>query len=152
MAFHSTSSAQWRPLDSRFAQLEGRLTQHRRWLEKETESQVQDFAIVEQHRQRYLRSLHRHVSANVDQGGELHEYRVAKRIKRVEIVCDWLSNGSKTQHATANATHSDHLGSCNWFLDLKKYLDWKKKSFDRSFANDKSILQGNWHDRVLFVP
>jgi hypothetical protein len=56
MAYDSSAFAQWRPLDSRLAQLEGRLTHHRRWLEKETEGQVQDFEIVEQHRQKYLRS------------------------------------------------------------------------------------------------
>jgi hypothetical protein len=150
MANGSTSSAQWRPLDSRFARLEGRLIHHRRWLEKETESQVQDFAVVEQRRRKYLRSIH-HQDIIRNSIGELQEHRVAKRIKRVETVCNWISNGSQIQHAAANASVTEHLGSCNWFFELKKYRDWKEVGFDASRANDRSTLQDNWHEQVLFV-
>lgn len=151
MAYSPSAIAQWRPLDSRFAQLEGRLTHHRRWLEKETESQVQDFATVEQHRQKYLRFLHRQADTNTDNNDELEEHRMAKRMRRVEIVCNWLSSSPPSQVAGANAHQSEYLGSCNWFLDLRKYRKWKERAFERSRANDTEALRDDWHDRVLFV-
>lgn len=138
---------QWRPLDSRFAQLERRLTQHRRWLEKETESQIQDFAEIEHERKNYVRSLHRQAEASVDTG-DLEE-RLAKRIKRVTIIQKWLSSSSRPP--ASEKTCMEHLGSCNWFFGLAKYRKWKGQQFDRHRANDTSILQGDWHDRVLFV-
>jgi hypothetical protein len=151
MAYNSSAFAQWRPLDSRFARLESRLTHHRRWLEKETESQVQEFAVVEQHRQNYLRFLHRQADVNVDANGDLEEHRMAKRMKRVEIVCKWHLNDSPSQHVSTGANQLEYLGSCNWFLDTKKYFKWKKQAFERSRANDINALQDDWHDRVLFV-
>lgn len=151
LTFDTPSAAQWRPLDSRFAQLEGRLTQHRRWLEKETESQIQDFMEVEQHRRRYLRFLHRRNEVNLNSNGELEEQRLTKRLRRVEIVRNWLSNNSQTQQTGNNATHTEHLGSCNWFFDLPKYCDLKNRRYDRSQANDTQLLQSDWHERVVFV-
>jgi hypothetical protein len=112
---------------------------------------VQDFAIVEQHRQKYLRFLHRQADANIDANGDLEEHRMAKRMKRVEIVCKWLSDGSRSQHAGTDANQFEYLGSCNWFLDMKKYQTWKKSPFETSHANDARSLQDDWHDRVLFV-
>jgi hypothetical protein len=140
---------QWRPIDTRFAQLEGRLTHHRRWLEKEIESQNQDFVDVEQHRKRYVRFLYRQAEGNSN--GELEEQRIAKRMRRVEIVGRWLSNSPQAQWSSVGKHRTEHIGSCNWFLDITKYRNWKKKSFNRDQANDAVALQSDWHDRVLFV-
>jgi hypothetical protein len=149
MAF---TSPQWRPLDSRFAQLEGRLTHHRRWLEKETESQIQDYSLVDQCRQKYLRYLLRQADANVtSSSGELEEERIAKRLRRVEIVRGWISNNKQRQYLDVTAGRTEHLGSCNWFLDLAKYRAWKGRNFNQTHANDTNLLKSDWHDRVLFV-
>ncbi|KAH5165808.1 hypothetical protein HBI73_034470 [Parastagonospora nodorum] len=144
-----TTSTQWRPLDSRFAQLEVKLTHHRRWLERETESHIQDFAVVEHRRQKYLRSIHRQ-DGDVHATGELLERRMAKRLRRVELVCDWISNGVQNQRTDPSARRTEHRGSCNWFLDLEKYRKWKNRYIE-SLANNTNALQDNWHDRVLFV-
>ncbi|KAL5120085.1 hypothetical protein ACEQ8H_001910 [Pleosporales sp. CAS-2024a] len=151
MAPDPTVSAQWRPLDSRFAQIEARLTHHRRWLAKETESQVQDFAVIEQHRQRYLQTLHRQSESDDDASEEIQAYRLAKRVPQVDTLCDWLSNSPHSHGGAANKSATDHLGSLNWFLSLKQYHTWKQKGFDQSLANDASALKNDWHDRVLFV-
>jgi hypothetical protein len=142
------STAQWRPMDSRFAQLENRLTHHRRWLEKETENQVQDFAEIEHHRKAYIRLLHRHRDAPIN--GELEEERMAKRMRRVDIVRRWISKSS--QHVISReSTRVEHLGSCNWFLELQKYRTWKHRPVERQHANSAEALQNDWHDRILFV-
>jgi hypothetical protein len=147
------TSPQWRPLDSRFAQLEGRLTHHRKWLEKETENQIQDFLLVDQYRQRYLRFLHRqaNVNINIENNRELSEERMEKRMRRVETVCAWLSNNAPLQHVQTTASRTERLGTCNWFLDLAKYRDWKRQGFNQSRANDMNASKDDWHDRVLFV-
>jgi hypothetical protein len=151
MAFNSTRVAQWRPIDSRFAQLEGRLAHHRKWLEKETEGPNQDYAEVDGNRKRYVRFLQRQADSNVNGNGELEEQRLAKRMRRVAIVQRWLSNSSQIQRIRIEEQRTGHLGSCNWFLDLPKYRNWKKKRFDQNHANSTSALQGDWHDRVLFI-
>jgi hypothetical protein len=151
MAFNSTRVAQWRPIDSRFAQLEGRLAQHRKWLEKETAAHNQDYTEVEGNRKKYIRFLERQADANIDGNGELEEQRLAKRMRRVEIVQRWLSNSSQPRHVGTEEHRPEHLGSCNWFIDLPKYRGWKKKRFDQNHANNLSALQGDWHDRVLFI-
>jgi hypothetical protein len=151
MTFNSTRFAQWRPLDSRFAQLEGRLAQHRKWLEKETAAHNPDYADVEANRKRYMRFLQRQADANVDENEELEEQRLAKRMRRVEIVQRWLSNSSQSQHVGTEEHPTEHLGSCNWFLDLPKYRGWKRKKFDQNHANSLIALQSDWHDRVFFV-
>ncbi|KAH8730174.1 hypothetical protein GQ44DRAFT_700960 [Phaeosphaeriaceae sp. PMI808] len=151
LTFDSVHVPQWRPLDSRFAQLEGRLAQHRKWLEKETEVQIQDFAEVERYRKRYVRFLHRRHDLSISSNGGLEEQRLAKRIRRVNIVRDWLSNGSQSLQTESSVSRTEHLGSSNWFLDLVKYRSWKHKKFDRDQANDANALQDDWHDRVIFV-
>jgi hypothetical protein len=140
-------------LDSRFAQLEGRLTHHRKWLEKETENQIQDYSLVDQYRQKYLRFLHRQadVDINIENNRELSEERMEKRMRRVGTVCAWLSNNAPFQHVQTTASRTEHLGTCNWFLDLAKYRDWKRQRFNQSHANDMNALKDNWHDRVLFI-
>jgi hypothetical protein len=139
-------------LDSRFAQLEGRLTHHRRWLEKETENQIQDYSLVDQYRQKYLRYLHRQADANViNSNRELEEERIAKRLRRVKIIRDWISNSTQLQLVDGTAGRTEHLGSCNWVLDLLKYRAWKGRNFNQTHANDTNLLKSNWHDRVLFV-
>jgi hypothetical protein len=136
-------------MDFRFAQLEGRLTHHRRWLEKETESHIQDFAEIEHQRKKYLRFLQRqHV--DTESSKETEEEKISKRLRRVEIVQRWLSNASQPEHI-GKSTRMEDLGSCNWFFDLPKYRKWKSRSFEQSRANDMGALQGDWHDRILFV-
>ncbi|KAH7389505.1 hypothetical protein DE146DRAFT_165928 [Phaeosphaeria sp. MPI-PUGE-AT-0046c] len=140
----------WRPLDSRFAQLEGRLGRHRKWLEKETESHLQDFAEVQQHRNQYVQYLHRRTAASSPVDGELEETRLAKRLRRIESVRSWLSGSSQHEHADA-AYRANRANSCNWFLELAQYRRWKNTEFIEERANDASVLQDDWHDRVLFV-
>ncbi|KAF2833974.1 hypothetical protein CC86DRAFT_312197 [Ophiobolus disseminans] len=149
LTFVSPLASQWRPMDSRFARLEARLTHHRRWLEKETESEVQDFSNIEHHRKRYVRFLRRQADANGN-SAELEEERLAKRMRRIEIVRGWLSN-SLVSKQTYRDINSDDIGSCNWFLDMTKYRKWKSRAFERSRANDLQALQSDWHDRILFV-
>jgi hypothetical protein len=118
-------------------------------LEKEIESQNQDFVDVEQHRKRYVRFLYRQAEGNSN--GEFEEQRIAKRMRRVEIVGRWLSNSPQVQCVSAGKHRTENIGSCNWFLEITKYRSWKKKSFNRDQANDAVALQSDWHDRVLFV-
>lgn len=141
-------SPYWRPINSRFAQLEHRLARHRRWLEKETENQVQDFNEIELHRNRYVRQLYRQSESSGS--GELEEDRMAKRVRRVEIVRDWISKTPQPVHSGEN-TIIEHLGSCNWFLEHAKYRAWKNRPFESRHANDPNALRNDWHDRVLFV-
>lgn len=149
LKLHSNSALQWRPIDSRFAQLESRLTHHRRWLAKETESQVQDFAEIEQHRKRYIRSLHRQAEP-IGSNGELERDRIAKRLRRVEVVRGWVLKASQTTEII-ESTSIEHLGSCNWFMDLSNYRTWKGRKYDCTSANNAKTLQDDWHDRILFV-
>ncbi|KAH7085131.1 hypothetical protein BKA63DRAFT_499053 [Paraphoma chrysanthemicola] len=153
LAVASAAPVHWRPLDSRFARLEGRLIQHRRWLEKETESHVQDFAEVEHHRRKYLRYLHRQADVHATDAPDavLEEHRLLKRLRRVGIIQAWLLDVSHSEQVCSNVCQIDQLGSCNWFLQAPKYQRWKKETFDPRRANDKDALKSDWHDRVLFV-
>jgi hypothetical protein len=83
-------------MDFRFAQLEGRLTHHRRWLEKETESHIQDFAEIEHQRKKYLRFLQRqHV--DTESSKETEEEKISKRLRRVEMALKRFAAGAYWQ-------------------------------------------------------
>ncbi|KAF1940879.1 hypothetical protein EJ02DRAFT_405735 [Clathrospora elynae] len=145
----TTQAALWRPLDSRFARLEARLTRHRRWLEKETENQVQDYANVAQHRKNYLNFLHRHNEVNSHGHAEHEEHRMAKRMRIIEKAQSWLSSSPVAD----KCDHSLQLypDSCAWFLGIPAYCRWRDQPFDRSTANDTDALESTWQHRVLFV-
>jgi hypothetical protein len=142
--------ALWRPLDSRFCRLEARLGHHRRWLEKETENQIQQFADIAQHRKMYIDYLHRQSEANSNNHAEDEEQRVARRLRRVEKVQNWLSSSSAIGANDRNS-QQQHPNSCDWFLQTPAYCRWRDQPFDRSTANDKDILEGDWQHRVLFA-
>ncbi|KAF2035518.1 hypothetical protein EK21DRAFT_53964, partial [Setomelanomma holmii] len=140
----------WRPIDSRFAQLETRLSKHRKWLVKETETEVQDFAEVEHQRRKYIRFLHRRLADHHETSNSLEEYRLAKRLRRVQVVEGWLSNDPHKEQPCRSVDDFDQLGSCNWFLASEKYRLWKEAGFEPNHANDKGVLQNDWHNRVVF--
>lgn len=140
----------WRSLDTRFAQLEGRLSRHRKWLEKETESHLQDFAEVQHQRDQYVQYLHRRTDANSPVDGELEGYRLAKRMRRIEHVRFWLCGNLQRENIDV-AHRANRANSCNWFLDLAQYRKWKNAGFDQQRANDPNVLKDDWHDRILFA-
>jgi hypothetical protein len=125
------------------------LTQHRRWLEKETESQIQDFAEIERHRARYIRCLKRSAGTGVNGDRELEVQRMVRRLKRVEKVRGWISDGPHLH--LGNASHPQDVNSSDWFFLSTKYRKWRDMIFDQTRANDTETLHSDWHDRVLFV-
>lgn len=151
LTFDSTHSAQWRPLDSRFSRLEARLTHHRRWLEKETENQIQNYDEIAQHRNRYFTFLNRQHDVNANNGGGLGDQRLAKRLRRVEKIKLWLSSGPSSVEVPNSNSRQQSLSSCAWFFETPAYLKWKNGSFEKSKANDKNDLEDTWQHRVLFV-
>ncbi|KAH7359977.1 hypothetical protein BKA66DRAFT_426346 [Pyrenochaeta sp. MPI-SDFR-AT-0127] len=148
--FESTQPALWRPLDSRFSRLEARITQHRRWLEKETEGQVQNFAEVAQHRKNYLSFLQRQSEIDNNRHVNREEQRMAKRMRRVAKAKTWLSSCSSPVVSNTN-TRQQVPKACDWFLEVPMYRKWKEDVFDRCTANDTSTLERTWQHRVLFV-
>ncbi|KAF1839228.1 hypothetical protein BDW02DRAFT_231629 [Decorospora gaudefroyi] len=149
LTLDKTQSALWRPLDSRFSHLETRLAHHRKWLEKETENQIQAYADVAQRRKGYLNFLHRRSEVHSNGHSEQEEHRMSKRLKRVEKVQNWLLGASAVD--AGNRSQSQHPKSCVWFLQSTVYCRWKVQPFDRTSANDKDTLENNWQHRVLFV-
>ena len=144
------SETLWRPFDSRFAHLETRLGQHRRWLETETANQTQYYADISQHRRSYIEFLQRQNEVTVNGRVEQKEQRLAKRLRRVEKVQHWLS--SSTLIATRSpGIQQPYQESCAWFLRVAAYAQWRSLRFDSSMANDQEALVGNWQHRVLFV-
>ncbi|KAG9190705.1 hypothetical protein G6011_08793 [Alternaria panax] len=150
LMFGKTKSALWRPLDSRFAHIETRIGQHRKWLEKEAENQLQYYLGVSKHRRNYLSFLHRPNGVNCNSQVEQEGQRLAKRLRRVEKVQIWLSN-STSVGTTAYDFHQPYQDSCVWFLRAPAYTKWRDQHFDQSMANDQDVLAGNWQHRVLFV-
>lgn len=140
----------WRPFDSRFAHIEIRLGQHRRWLETETANQTQYYADISQHRRSYIEFLQHQNGVILNGRVEQDEQRLAKRLRRVEKVQHWLS--SSTSIATRSpGTQQPYQESCAWFLRITAYAQWRSRRFDSSIANDQEALLGNWQHRVLFV-
>ncbi|PZD26611.1 FCP1, TFIIF-interacting CTD phosphatase, NLI-interacting factor, partial [Pyrenophora tritici-repentis] len=139
----------WRPLDSRLVRLEARISQHKRWLQKETETHVQQYADVSLQRKEYLDFLQRQSEAKVNGLLDQEDQRVAKRLRRVTKVQSWLSS-SGTVNVCDNIQQR-HTNSTAWFLHKNAYIGWRDKPFDHSEANDTDSLVGNWQYRVLFV-
>lgn len=73
----SSTTIIWRPLDSRFAQLEQRLWRHKKWFESETASQNHDHDQVSQNRREYVGFLA--AQAEKIELGEGEEHRMARR-------------------------------------------------------------------------
>lgn len=67
----------WRPLDSRFAQLQQRLLQHRLWIEKEFVKKEEDYATIVKCRREYTEFLAE--QAEESEGEEQRQHRMAKR-------------------------------------------------------------------------
>ncbi|CAO2658715.1 Nn.00g064380.m01.CDS01 [Neocucurbitaria sp. VM-36] len=151
LTLDSTQSALWRPLDSRFSRLEARLVHHRRWLEKETENQIQNYNEIAQHRSRYLSFLNHQQGLNGNNGGELEGQRLTRRLRRVEKVKLWLSNCPSLFEAPDSGPRQRSLNSCAWFLEMPAYRKWKNDSFEKGKANDITELENTWQHRVLFV-
>ncbi|CAE7193427.1 hypothetical protein HRS9139_08925 [Pyrenophora teres f. teres] len=145
-----TPPTPWRPLDSRLVRLEARISQHRRWLQKETETHVQQYADVTLHRREYLEFLHRQSEAKVNSPLDQEDQRVAKRLRRVTKVQSWLSS-SGVGNTYDNSHQESHTNSTTWFLHTDAYVRWRDKPFDGTEANDRDSLVGNWQHRVFFV-
>ncbi|KAF1849900.1 uncharacterized protein K460DRAFT_326227 [Cucurbitaria berberidis CBS 394.84] len=151
LTLNSTQSALWRPLDSRFARLEARIFHHRKWLEKETENQIQNYDDIAQHRNHYISYLNRQQDLNGYSNGELEHHRIAKRLRRVAKIKAWLSNRSSQAEKPDSGARQHSPNSCAWFLETQAYRNWKSDPFDRSKANDTNALENTWQHRVLFV-
>ena len=140
----------WRPLDSRLVRLDARINQHRKWLQKETENHIQQYADVSLHRKDYLDFLQRQSEVKVNGHVDHEDQRVAKRLRRVAKVQSWLS-GSGIGNAYDNGQQQHHTHSTAWFLHTDAYVRWRDKPFENAEANDSDALVGNWQHRVLFV-
>lgn len=68
----------WRPFDSRFAQLEQRLLQHRIWIEKEFGGTEEDYATIAKCRSEYTAFLAEQVEESCETQ-EQEQQRMAKR-------------------------------------------------------------------------
>ncbi|KAF1976012.1 hypothetical protein BU23DRAFT_578826 [Bimuria novae-zelandiae CBS 107.79] len=139
----------WRPLDSRFAQLEVRLLQHRQWIETEFGQNEEDYATVLKHRSKYTDFLNRQVEAG--ESDESKQQRMAKRMRRVDRVKTWLGNSCSYRDAYVHRLNQRHPNTCAWFLSEEKYCRWRNVPFDTETANDTEHLETGWQHRVLFV-
>ncbi|PSN68713.1 hypothetical protein BS50DRAFT_490737 [Corynespora cassiicola Philippines] len=139
----------WRPLDSRFAQLEQRLWRHKKWFESETASQNHDHDQVSQNRREYVGFLA--AQAEKIELGEGEEHRMARRLRRIDKVKNWLSNCCAYQDVYEHRIRERHPNTSSWFLNSTKYSKWKNAPFNETLANDTDELEQTWHDRVLFV-
>jgi len=76
----TSRSPAWRPLDSRFTQLEARLLRHKIWLEGELGKSALDYATIAQHRRDYIEFLDKQAEDGEDnKDSDLIEQRMAKR-------------------------------------------------------------------------
>ncbi|KAF2692106.1 hypothetical protein K458DRAFT_381930 [Lentithecium fluviatile CBS 122367] len=139
----------WRPLDSRLALLETRLVRHKQWLEGEVYSQEQDLATIARLRRHYIEHLHQPTESSM--GAECVEYRMTKRMRRVDKVKAWLSNACSYRDIYEHRIQQRHPNSCAWFLRTDEYCKWRNAPFDHGPANDAEELKRTWQDRVLFV-
>ncbi|KAF2266654.1 hypothetical protein CC78DRAFT_531460 [Lojkania enalia] len=140
----STTAILWRPLDSRFAQLQQRLAKHKEWFE--TEMRLQNFDLLTQHRKEVLDFLRTQQEPN----GELEADRMSRRMRRVDKVKVWLSS-SDYRDVYEQSRLQRHPNSCTWFLDIPEYCNFKNTPFDSRFADDIDTLTTSRHDRILFV-
>ncbi|RMZ66153.1 hypothetical protein GMOD_00005227 [Pyrenophora seminiperda CCB06] len=139
----------WRPLDSRLVHLETRISQHKKWLQKETESQVQQYADVSLYRKDYLGFLQRYSEVKANGHVDHEDQRIAKRLRRVAKVQAWLSSSGMGNARDGN--QQLHTNSSDWFLHTDAYSRWRDKPFESTEANNSDALLGNWQHRVLFV-
>ena len=148
---YQTLPTLWRPLDSRLVRLETGISQHRRWLQKETETPVQQYTDISLHRKDYLDFLHRQSDSKANGHADQEDQRVAKRLRRVAKVQSWLSSSGISNTCDKGQQQYHHTDSTAWFLHTGAYLKWRNMPFDIIEANDSDALVRNWQHRVLFV-
>lgn len=147
----SNRSVLWRPLDYRFARLEVRLVRHRKWLERETEGQAQNYSEIAMHRREYATFLSRQSGFTGNNGEDSNEQMLARRIRRIDKAREWLSNGSLISCPETHRSHQSPMCSCDWFFKSPTYRRWKDIPFERRRADDLHALAGDWQHRILFV-
>ncbi|KAF2848970.1 hypothetical protein T440DRAFT_427681 [Plenodomus tracheiphilus IPT5] len=147
----ANQSVLWRPLDYRFARLESKLVHHRRWLEKETEGKVQNYAEVALRRREYVDFLNRQTEITGNDRADSDEQILARRIRRIDKARKWLLNGTSTPLCDNCRALQPAAGSCDWFFKTPAYCRWKDVRFDRKKADDINALGGDWQHRILFV-
>ncbi|OAG07638.1 uncharacterized protein CC84DRAFT_1089035 [Paraphaeosphaeria sporulosa] len=139
----------WRPLDSRFAQLEARLVRNKEWLEKELGGTETEYAITEKYRAECREFLDKQSQAQ--EGEELGLQRMAKRMRRIDRIKTWLDSNCSYRDIYEHRLRQRHPNTCAWFLDNEKYCRWRNIPFDDESANDTDRLENHWQHRVLFV-
>lgn len=146
-AAHAVS---WRPLDSRLTRLEVRLGKHRRWLERETQNHVQQYADVSHYRKQYLDFLRNQERIRASDIPENEGQRTAKRWRRVEKARSWLCSSSALSQVDRRP-EPYNPDSCAWFLQTSVYCKWRNRPFEKTVANDADFLVNSWQHRVLFI-
>lgn len=141
----------WRPLDYRFARFESKLIRHRRWLEKETEEQIQNYSDIVLNRQDYVGFLDRQIEVTGNNRTDTDEQILARRRRRIDRVRKWLSNGSSKPGSDTCRHPQPPLCSCDWFFKVPAYRRWKSIPFEPKKADDMNALGGDWQHRILFV-
>jgi hypothetical protein len=119
-------------------------------LEKETDTQIQQYEDIAQHRKMYINYLHHQGEVSGIGHVENEEQKVARRLRRVEKVQHWLSSSSAA-NVSDRIQDQQQANSCAWFLQTPAYCRWRDQPFERNTANDKNTLGSNWQHRVLFV-
>ncbi|EOA92353.1 uncharacterized protein SETTUDRAFT_170945 [Exserohilum turcica Et28A] len=140
----------WRPLDSRLTRLEVRLGKHRRWLERETQNHVQQYADVSHYRKQYLDFLRNQERIRASDIPENEGQRTAKRWRRVEKARSWLCSSSALSQVDRRP-EPYNPDSCAWFLQTSVYCKWRNRPFEKTVANDADFLVNSWQHRVLFI-
>ena len=127
------------------------MAHHRQWLQKETDGQIQVYPQIAEHRKNYLDFLHLQSHVNINVYSELEEHRLEKRTRRVNKIQSWISNCSSLVDACGGMTRTQPKVSCDWFLKMPAYCNWKNESFCRSKVNNRDDLNAAWQHHVLFV-
>ncbi|KAF2441663.1 hypothetical protein P171DRAFT_418371 [Karstenula rhodostoma CBS 690.94] len=140
---------QWRPLDSRFAQLEARLVRNKEWLEKELGCTETEYAVTEKCRAEYRESLDK--QSEGEESEELGQQRMARQMRRIDRIKTWLDGNCSYRDVYEYRLRQRHPNTCAWFLDNEKYCRWKNIPFEDESANDTDRLENHWQHRVLFV-
>ncbi|KAF2652460.1 hypothetical protein K491DRAFT_718890 [Lophiostoma macrostomum CBS 122681] len=133
----------WRPLDSRFTQLQQHFAKQTKWLEAITplSTSPQDHSILLQHQRDYFDYLNFHPESQ----GEIEAKRMGRRMRRIARVKAWISDCCAYRDIYDLRARQRHPKTCSWFLSALEYCQWKNAPFDRQRANN------DWHERVLFV-
>ncbi|KAL5411566.1 hypothetical protein PMIN04_010197 [Paraphaeosphaeria minitans] len=138
----------WRPLDSRFAQLEARLVRNKEWLKRELGGTQTEYAITEKYRAECREFLDKSAA---EEGAQLGLQRMAKRTRRIDRIKTWLDSNCSYRDIYEHRLKQRHPNTCAWFLDNEKYCRWRNIPFDQESANDTDRLENHWQHRVLFV-